>query len=207
MITITASVSDIDAFRRYQEDEEMGLAELLSRLRKQEPPSELMLAGTAFHRALETAEPGEFETLAADGRTFVLELDGELPLSPIREMSITKDYIVSGVTVHVRGRVDELDGAEVVDHKTTGQFDPEHLNDGYQWRLYLDMLAALSFRWNVFVISAVAKSPGVYRVTAFHPLRQYAYPAMRADIDALLVKFVEFARTHLPERVIEECAA
>lgn len=204
---ITASVSDVDAFRRYQEDEEMGLLELLARLRKTEPPTEQMLAGTAFHKALELAGDGEFEVLSANGLTFSVECEIDLPLAPIREMSITKDYRVNGEVIRIRGRVDELYGTEVVDHKTTGQFDPEHLIAGYQWRLYLDMLSALSFRWNVFVITDVAKSPGFWRVTAFHPLRQYAYPTMRADIEALLLKFAQFARTHLPERVIEECAA
>lgn len=204
---INASVSDIDAFRRYQEDEDVSLLELLARLRKTEPPTAQMLAGTALHKALELTGDGEFETLSANGLTFALECDIELPLTRIREMSITKDYLVNGETIRIRGRVDELDGTEVVDHKTTGQFDPEHLIAGYQWKLYLDMLAALSFRWNVFVITDVAKSPGLWRVSAFHSLRQYAYPSMRADIDALLTKFVQFSRTHLPERVIMECAA
>lgn len=204
---VTANVTDIDQFRRYQEDEEMSLLELLGRLRRTEPPTEQMLAGTALHKALESCPEGEFETLEADGFRFVIEVDGELPLSPVREMSIAKDYRVGRDVVRVRGRVDELSGEEVIDHKTTSQFDPEHLLAGYQWRLYLDMLGARKFRWNVFVLSPVAKEYRVIRVAALHSLCQFAYPGMRDDIDALLRKFVEFACVHLPERIVEGVAA
>lgn len=203
---VTANVTDIDQFRRYQEDEEMGLLELLGRLRRTEPPTEKMMAGTALHKALESCPEGEFETLESDGFRFLIEVDGELPLSAVREVSITKDYHIGRDVVRVRGRVDELSGEEVVDHKTTSQFDPEPLLAGYQWRFYLDMLSARRFRWNVFVLSEVAKEYRVYRVTAFHPLSQFAYPGMRDDIDALLRKFIDFARIHLPDRISQEAA-
>lgn len=199
---ISASVSDICAFRRYLEDEDFDLGVLVAQLRKQTEPTELMRAGSAFHKALELAPAGEFDTLEADGFTFALKCDAELPLSPIRELSVTKDYPAGEHVVHVRGRVDEINGTEIVDHKTTGRFDPETLSDGYQWRFYLDMLNGASFRWNVFELRASTTTPGLYTVSDVHPLTQYPYPGMQEDILKLVRRFAAFCVTYLPERIV-----
>lgn len=193
---ISVSVSDLESFRQYLEDEDFTVDELLSRLRREQQPTEQMLAGTALHKMLEYATDGELESVEVDGFTFQFDCEIALPVSSVREMSITKEYETNGQTVLVRGRVDEINGTEVVDHKTTGNFDCERFYAGYQWRLYLDMIDAQSFRWNVFEMKPVTKAERTYRISSFHILKQYRYPSLASDVQSLVSRYVEFALDH-----------
>lgn len=199
-----ASVTDLEAFRYYVENEDAELDRLVAQLRKQEPPSEPMLAGTALHKALEFSADGEFSVLEADGYRFTFDDALEVQLTPIRELKATKRYCVAGTEITVTGKVDGLYGRRVDDHKGTGKFNPERFLEGYQWRLYLDIFDAYHFRWNVFEMKPVEVRE--YRVFATHRLEQFAYNGMRQDCERLLARFVEFAAQHLPERFLERAA-
>ncbi|MFC4727112.1 hypothetical protein [Coralloluteibacterium thermophilus] len=214
-------VSDIDAFRRWREDPESELGDLLANLRRETPASEAMLAGTAFHAALETVQPGEVDRLEAQGYTFLIDADADLAISEIRELRAGKDYVMpDGYVVTVSGQVDALQGKRVEDHKTTGQMDAERFFTGYQWRFYLDIHDATTFRWNVFELAPaserrieemrkrgeVVPDGPVYVVRSCHRLEQYRYPEMQADCQALVEAFYAFARVHLPERIAQEAA-
>lgn len=192
------SATDIDAFRRWRDDEEAELEPLLAQLRREMAPSKPMLAGTALHAALEVAEPGEFSRLEALGHTFDLEIDGEIDLPPIRELKVTAEHVIDGVPVTVVGKVDAVLGRRVDDHKFTSRFDPERFLASFQWRIYLDVFGADTFRWNVFEGRAIGERH--YVIHSLHRLTCYRYPAMRDDIVRELRQFVAFAREHLPER-------
>lgn len=200
---IRCTVTELDAFRSWRDDEEATIADLLVRLTGRYEPTENMLAGRALHTALELAGDGEVDALEADGYTFIPDDDVVLHLSPIREVRVERVYEVPlCADVHVRGRVDEINGTEVVDHKTTESPDLERLMNTYQWRIYLDMLEARSFRWNVFQIGRKAKDPEkTYRIRSLQTLVQYAYPEMADDIRLLCRGFAEIVMDHLPERV------
>jgi len=194
------SVTDLDAFRSWRYSEDGSLDELLARLRREEPPTEQMLAGSALHAALEHAEAGEVTTLDRDGFTFHIEADVSLALPELREIKAEKVYVVDGLPVVVVGKVDTLYGNTVDDHKTTSHFDAERFLDTYQWRFYLDIFDADRFRWNVFEMAEGAE-PRTYRVFGFHQLDQYRYVGMHEDCMDLLREFVAFARTHMPELI------
>jgi len=198
---MTFRVSEVDSFRQWRDDEAADLELLLRRMRGQSEASEAMLAGTAFHKALELAPPGvEVTTLSALGYTFHMDGDFSVELPNVREVRASKTYVVDGEPVTISGQVDTIEGRRVDDHKTTGRFDPERYLGGYQWRLYLEIFGADRFRWNVFEI-AVADDPLVWMVNAAHRLEQYRYPGMGADCEALVADLARFARIHLPERV------
>ena len=198
METIRVSATDIDAYRRFRADEEAELSVFLARMRRQEPPTEAMLAGTALHKALETAGEGEVKGFEADGFTFSFETDAEVDLPAIREMKATKEYRIDDVTVTLVGKVDALHGKRIDDHKFTSRYDAERFLDSYQWRIYLDIFDADEFRWNVF--EGRESAPRNYLITAVHPLTMRRYPGMREDIERELAEFVDFARKFLPER-------
>lgn len=187
-------VSEVESYRQWLNDEESELDAILPRLRGEIPPSDAMLAGTAFHKALELAKPGDFDTLEANGYQFVIPEHIELALPEIRELRASKTY--GGITV--TGCVDILYGLRIEDHKTTGRFDPDRYLDGYQWRYYLDIFGAHRFRWNVFEIDELR--PQVYSVRAFHTLEQCRYPGMESDCEALARSLEQFARQYMPER-------
>ncbi|MGN6313206.1 MAG: hypothetical protein ACTHMO_05520 [Rhodanobacteraceae bacterium] len=195
------SVSKAEAFRKWREDEDAELEPLLAILRGESPPTEPMLAGTALHKALETANEGERESLSADGYEFLITADINLALPKCREIFATKDY---GPIV-ISSRVDVLDGKRVEDHKTTGRFDPDRFLNGYQWRFYLDIFEADLFRWNVFEMREL--KPKVYEVFNFHRLEQCRYPALAMDCRDLAEDLAAFVREYLPEMCADEAIA
>lgn len=199
------SVTELDSFRRYLADEEADLEQLLRQLRKQEPPSEPMLAGIALHKALELSQPCEVLALEQDGFRFEFDSNIELALTEIREIKAEKVYLVDGYPVTVVGKIDHMHGRRVDDHKSTGRFDAERFLESYQWRYYLDIFGADTFQWNVFEM-AEQTEPRLYKVFAFHQLRQYRYGSMHDDCLRLVRAFLDFARSHLPER-FERAAA
>lgn len=202
-----ARVSEIEMFRQWREDEEFDLATLIARLRGEVPPSDEMLAGTAFHKALETASEGEFETLSVDGYTFHFFIDVNVSLPSIREMRSQKVYSVDGEPFTVTGQTDIIDGKSVEDHKTTRQFDPERYFSGYQWRFYLDINNGDKFKWNVYELHKNEKEEKTYLVKAVHFPTQYRYPKLQEDCQALAEDFYRFAKVHLPERFNQKEAA
>jgi hypothetical protein len=187
-------VSEVESFRQFRDDEEAELSDFLARMRNEVPPSQAMLAGTAFHDVLEHAQVGELATAEEQGFKFIIVVDTELALAPIRELRASKRY--GGLTVS--GKLDALCGLRVEDHKTTGRFDPDRYLAGYQWRFYLSIFGAQVFRWNVFEMREV--EPMTYLVHKFHTLEQCRYPSMEADCLQLAIDLEQFARAHLPER-------
>lgn len=194
-----ARVSNIEAYRRwmnwkplFEGQDEPSLDDLVRQITTDEP-SEAMMAGTAFHDAIERAADGEHDAFEAQGYTFHLP-DAEIALPAIRELRGFKDY----GALTVSGKVDCLDGMTVIDHKTTGQPDMERYLEGCQWRFYLDIFDAEVFRWNVFQIKEVAEK--TYEVKAPQILEARRYPELGTDCARLANEFHDFAvRVGLPD--------
>lgn len=194
-----ARVSNIEAFRRWREDEDQSVEQLVEYITV-DNPTKPMQAGTAFHEALEHAVDGTYDVLQARGYIFHLP-DAELVLPSIREVRAYGTY--GGLTV--TGKVDCLDGLRVDDHKTTSRFDAERYLDGYQWRYYLDLFGADVFRWNVFVLKEVGDLE--YEVAAPQLLEVNRYPRLHEDCMQLALDYLEFAREFLPVGYAPEVAA
>jgi len=192
------SVSNLDYFREWRKDEESEVESLLRRIRGEEPPSPQMEAGTALHAVLENAKEGEFDYLESDRYRFYFSSDISIYLPPIREMRISKQY----AGLEVRGRVDGVLGHNtVLDYKSTGQFDPERLLSGFQWRFYLDMLGMEHFAWKVLVIRET-ETPFHFDVIDAHDLTQHRYEGIERECAALAEDFSAFIQ-QFPELVIE----
>lgn len=186
-----ARVSHLESFRQWQQDEDASTEELVLRLTAG-IDSDAMRVGRAFHKALETAPYGQHDTLRADGFVFQFPQDSTLILPTVRELRGSKAYGPLTVT----GCVDAINGRTIDDHKSTGRFDPERYLCGFQWRYYLDMFDADTFRWNVFEIDEV--KPRIYSVADPQTLTQYRYPGLQDDCARLATDFYAFARDNLP---------
>jgi hypothetical protein len=206
MLHIRISATDLDALRYYMQDEESDLSALLRQLRREEPPTLAMMAGTAFHKAIEAADYGTIEHLSADGFAFELAVDGDLPIPAIREVKATRDYVVGDVMVTLVGKVDAVMGRLIFDHKLTSSFDAERYLQGLQWRVYLEIFGTDEFRWNVFEGAASAEDDHRWKVRSLHVLPMHRYPGMADDVERAVAGFVEFAKIHLPEK-LERAAA
>lgn len=192
------SVTDLESYRYYLASEDMTLDDILRRLRREEPPSPNMLAGTAFHKLLEDApvtllESG-IETAEVDDFRFRFDLDAELALPDIREIKAAEEYDVNGLPVTLVGKVDALSGIRVDDHKLTGRFDAEKYTDSVQWRAYLMLFKAHRFTYNVF--TGAPDKDGVWVIRAFDQLDLYRYGDMEKEVMALLADYVAFAAKH-----------
>jgi hypothetical protein len=195
--SMIVSVSDLESFRRYSVDEDFPLEVLLRQLRRLDEPNEKMRAGTALHSILENAcELDVFTRIEQDGFTFRFDCDGELPLPTVRELRGQRAYQANGAHVILKGRVDDLDGMTVEDHKFTGQFDAQGYGDSLQWRAYLSIFGATRFIYNVFVGDKEERT-GEWVVKDFHRLPLYRYPEMESDLVRWIGRYVDFARTHL----------
>jgi hypothetical protein len=184
-------VSNIETFRRWRLDESQDVADLVQRLTDFQP-TEPMLAGTAFHKALELATPGEYDTLRAHGYTFLMP-DAVIALPNVRELRCFGTF----GPLRVTGCVDALYGKRVEDHKTTANFNADGYWEGCQWRFYLDIFGADVFRWNVFPITPVRGQEKTYKVSEPQILEQCRYPRLHDDCMALAADFYEFAIRHL----------
>jgi hypothetical protein len=207
MDTLRVSASDVDALRYFLADDDAELADLLAQLRRETPPTEAMQVGTALHAALEVCQPGEHGELSANGYTFEFKAEGEIDLPEIREIKATRDYEVDGCLVTLVGKVDAIHGRRVDDHKFTSRYDAERFLGNYQWRVYLDVFGADEFRWNVFEGRQDTADPQRYVIYNVHQLTMHRYPGMDADVRRALRTFLDFARRHLPERILSEAAA
>lgn len=186
-------VSNIETYRRWRADPDAIADDLVARLQDFEP-TEAMLAGTAFHKCMEDAAPGEYDVLAANGFTFHLP-DAAIALPTIRELRCFGQY----GPLRVTGQVDALYGKRVEDHKTTAYFNADGYLEGCQWRFYLDLFSADVFRWNVFEIKPVKGKERTYEVSAPQTLEQYRYPGLHDDCMDLAAGFYQFATTHMKE--------
>lgn len=198
MDRLRVSVTDIDQLRYYRDTDDMELADLIARLKHLMPSSQEMQAGTALHKALELAEPGDFKGLSADGFIFSFETDAEIELFPTRETKTEQRYLIGDCEVTLVGKVDALHGKRIDDHKFTSKFDPDRYLNSYQWRCYLEMFGADIFRWNIF--EATESAPNNYLIRNVHPLTMSRYPGMAEDVERELTEFVVFARQHMPEK-------
>ncbi len=199
-------VSQVESFRKFEQDEEADPQEFIQELLHGFPESPAMRAGTAFHKALELATPGtEVMTLEAMGHTFAFVGDFEVRLPVIRELRASKTYMVDGRAIVVSGQVDGIEGLRIDDQKTTARFDPDRYLSGYQWRLYLDIFGASHFRWNIFEIGET-QEPGFYEVHNQHTLEQFRYPTLGSDCQALVERFARFVREYVEPRSLPMAA-
>jgi hypothetical protein len=185
------SVSKLDLYASWKQREDQSLADLVKML-TDNTPTEAMLRGRAFAKAVERAEVGESPYLVQDGYTFAFTGDFTVEHFPRREESREKDY--GGIIVS--SRCDRVLGNLIVDDKTTERFDAENYLESWQWKFYLDIFAADQFVWNAWEMNEL-DTPKAYGVHHLHRLHQYRYPALEADCTALAQEYRNFAERYL----------
>lgn len=195
------AVTELDAWRWHRDDPEAVHEDMVRRLRYRTPATPRMMAGRAFHNALEHAEYGVHGSLESDGYLFLFEpgFSATLALPNTRELLATKTYLVDGQEVELVGKVDVVDGLRVDDHKFSATFPAERLLAGYQWRCYLDIFESELFRWNVFQ-AREGEAEDTYVIHAFHQLEARRYAGMSEDVRAQLTELARFIRAYVPER-------
>lgn len=194
MPDLSFSVSQMDVFRAWEQDQDADISWLLKALAGKEE-TEDMKRGSAFHAAIDKAE-GELDCLDSQDFSFIFNGEFECPLFPLREVRGSKSY--NGL--EVRGRVDGLLGKHILDHKAATWFDAERYFRKYQWRYYLDIFGADKFTWYVWEMQE-ADEPRVFHVRDLHVIEQYRYPGLEQDCRDLAGRLKIFAENCLPKAV------
>jgi hypothetical protein len=201
-VTLRASVSKLEAFRLFRDEEWMSFADLLATLRGETPEKPEMSAGSALHSILEVAD-GPIDYAEMGGFEFLFELPEDAPaldLLPLRELPAARVYQIGSEEVTVRMRCDAFDGTRVDDHKLRSKtFDAQKYADSYQWRLYLSVLGVSVFRYNCFCGRPDRKNPNRWTIREFHPLTLHRYPEMEDDVRSLISDYARFYREHEKE--------
>ncbi len=204
---IRISVSDLESYRYFKNNEDGTLEDLVKRLLHQDPPTPNMLAGKAFAKFMETAAVGEFASATVEGWTFNFECEVSIALPAVRELKAEMVVETPSGPVTLVGVADGLNGM-VRDQKLVEKFDPERYLDSLQWRAYLVMFNARTFIYDVFLAkyerargktvqvdgedTFVEGAPtGKITVREYHPLRFFSYPNIRADVERAVAELAE----------------
>lgn len=195
------SVSDLQCWQRYRKNEEVTLEDCLKQLRREEPPTPILLAGRKLHKALEHAQYGEGEAnefgqpyLKYKDYIFFFECDVEIVMPQVRELKGELAVDTTAGPVTLVGVVDSID-TSITDYKLTGHFDAERLNASYQWRCYLQMFDRHRFDYKVFVGEEI--KPNEWAIKHYHELSFYSYPGMDKDIQREVGECVKFMREYV----------
>ena len=199
---LRVSVSNIDKYAAYLNDEDYPLDLLLRDLRGQTPRTPAMERGHAFAVAMEhVAEADRNDLLTAEGHAFAFTCDAEIEAWPRRELKAEKDY--GGIIVSAR--CDRLHGKVIADDKSTSHFSGdagvEKYIDKWQPRFYMDIFGATSFVWNIWEtreieITEPHEYPGIkyaWEVFNHHVFTLPRYPAMEDDCRNFALEYKTFA--------------
>lgn len=190
------SVSDIECYRRYRDNEAVTLEECLSQLRRERPATPAMAAGSALHKLLENAKYGdEFLYADQDGFHFYFGCEVDLEMGEVRELKGEIELETPSGPVTLVGVVDAVDRA-ITDYKLTGRFDGERYAESYQWRCYLMMFGFDRFDYKVFV-GQESTDGEQWTIREYHELPVYRYPGMEQDVYREVAEFAAFSLQYL----------
>ena len=190
------SVTTVEAFRLWRDTGDwMALEDLEATIRKDQPPNENMLRGSAFHDVIErpaaTAETGLEGTqyrsgeyvFGGEGMARVLAL---LPKGRVAECKAT--WTFGGITIS--GKADALHALDAYEAKCTAKLDVEKYFDSFQWRAYVVMFNVQ----RVHYILGQHYDNGGRHVVIEHvlPMTLYRYPNVEDDVKRTASECAEF---------------
>lgn len=183
MIRLSVTMLESLRFDRDVFDRE-GMDDLIADLTYSRPKTAKMEAGGALASFLEHAQAGPpIDLVTRDGWQFDFSrLDGPpMPAAHLTELKCRQVVETSSGPVLLTGKADGVDGLILSDQKLTEKWDAEKYLESLQWRAYVWMLGARSFRYDVFV-GKVDEDRKYVSVFEYHPLPLFTYPDVGRDV-------------------------
>lgn len=197
------STTTIESFRLFlQPDNDwMTEAELEATIRGRFTGNHKVWLGLAFGAVLE--HPGRYRVpggyrvanLRGCGETFELgdEVMGPALALIDRDRTVFEAKGLKAYRGHdVVAKADQMSGLRIVETKTTlSSFDFDKYAASCQWRFTLDIFGAASVTYQVACLSE-SEQNGVISLRGIETFTLYPYPALRADLDALVGSFEDY---------------
>ena len=181
---------------------------LVRRLTSEHKSTPAQERGTAIHRLLEdlvalsnTREVQEIRVLKNDEMELRFECNAELwlPGNLKSEVEYTKEYRDLTVVGHVDG-IGGYNDWFVVDWKTSRYaMKAEQFIGSQQWRFYLDLTGADSFKYVCLQVYEPRRNETAHRVVNFDTLLVHRYDGLHTECFELAVDFVQFVDEHCPQ--------
>lgn len=200
-----ARVTDVDSYDFFRASEgkpwEISTEQFLKNLREFEA-TPVMRAGSLGHKTIENATRGDIFNVVHDGDiTLRFKADDiNVEAMPIREQWLSKWYLINGVKVQLRGRMDAAKPGLIVDYKFGKYMDAEKFADAFQWRAYLDMAGPnyWEFMYSMFKMIQDEDEPDTSRyyfdIVEHEEVTFCTYKRLHDDVRERLAEFVEFSR-------------
>ena len=199
---ILISATQLESYRRWLENEEATIEEMIAYLEKKVIPNEAMLAGSAFHKVLEDYENMTLAFVEKDGFKFDFsEIDTEIHIPRIKEFKFEIAKRINDELVTFVGVVDAMESDCVFDHKLTAYIDAENYTDSMQWRCYLSWLGMSKFTYNLFQKYTPAAEPDKCVIKSVTQISFYRYPEMENDVLLLATQLVDFIKANAPHLI------
>ena len=206
--------SDLETFRYWEESTlradraddpalELDEARLLAELRRRFKPTPAILAGQAFHKALEhygTLRGGSIyrtDPFYVEGKEYAFTF--AVPVTLEAPRAVESYFRLDVGRHHVTGKVDAITARGLVDYKTTPKpLYVEKFFDSWQWRVYL-MAHPKAGRMRFELFRLVMEAPELwdngrtvvpYTVTEQAGLDVWRYPGMDMDVAEAVERFV-----------------
>lgn len=208
---LRVSCTTLESYRLWRDGDWMDEAELLATIRGEFRPTPAVLAGQAFGRLLECpvryAVTGGYHVPVrnADGETQWYRVDEAVAQPALALMDYEHGvFELKGSKVYgdctVVGKVDQIVGDHVFEHKTTAYFDVDKYASSYQWRYYLDLFGGSRCTYHVFLLDDHGN--GVLELKGIESFTLYPYRELRADCEALVREFRDYVRLRGLEDVL-----
>ncbi|MRS02112.1 hypothetical protein EG832_02595 [bacterium] len=184
------STTTVEAFRRFRTTDYLPEEKLIRQIKGEEPPSEYMTLGTAFHDIMENPHDRldhDKQLFVSNGISFEFEginkvydlIDYSFPF----EHKTEKIYFPDGKEISIVAKVDQLKAMYVGELKSCwSTFDYEGYAGSCQWKFYSDIFEAL----RVDYIVAVLKNERPVRLSELHTFSMYPYTGMQAELIEVL---------------------
>ncbi len=211
---IRLRVGDLDSWLDYVDPqfEGVGLSteQFFARMNRTQGVNSAMMAGSALHKLLEHARPGdeydEFIGAKVDGVRLRFDIDHELALPAEREPAIIEEVFPTRYgDVLLRGRIDgEEVASTIVDYKlTASSFNAERFARSMQWKAYSTIKGSKRFKYIVFQSKqeeVVEDGESVLDVWIHnvHVLPLWSYPEMKDEVQAVVSDLAGFVVENIP---------
>ena len=198
------SVTDVDAYRYWQQNEWMTEDALVDRLYRRTTPPASAVAGIKLHNLLENAKSTDFSGTVHetdDGWSFDFSKINLVITDGPHEVPVTRIYKYDDFDIELSGRADAIDYDTVIDYKTTSKpLDiDKNYRDSFQWRAYLDMLGLEKFTYVVLEINVRESTDISYKFRSVHDVDFYSYAKLTDDVRSMVFEFMSYINTRHPQ--------